>query len=218
MSRSRRVQHVRFLMKRSHPADAREWQLPLQSRHCQQEGRFRPGAAGTGFDTQCRRRRKESVVEFLKATVAHYKALGVTIKRLLTDNGGAYRFSVFAKTCQALGIKQPFARPYRPQTNGKAERLIQTCLREWAYGRTWRNSAERTDWLPAFLGYYHARRPHSALAFKPPAPRLGGNNLLKHHTERASPSTVARAFAATSRSACVDRHASKDYFRPINGS
>ncbi|NPC59417.1 IS481 family transposase, partial [Caenimonas soli] len=123
--------------------------------------------------------RKESVVEFLKATVAHYKALGVTIKRLLTDNGSAYRSRLFAKTCQALGIKHTFTRPYRPQTNGKAERFIQTCLREWAYGRTWSNSAERTGWLPAFLAYYNARRPHSALGYKPPASRLGGNNLLQ---------------------------------------
>ena len=123
--------------------------------------------------------RKESVVEFLKATVAHYKALGVTIKRLLTDNGSAYRSRLFAKTCQALGIKHTFTRPYRPQTNGKAERFIQTCLREWAYGRIWNNSTERTDWLPSFLAYYNARRPHSALGYKPPASRLGGNNLLQ---------------------------------------
>jgi transposase InsO family protein len=123
--------------------------------------------------------RKESAVAFLMAAVAHYAALGVKIKRLLTDNGSAYRSRLFAKTCQALGIKHTFTRPYRPQTNGKAERFIQTCLREWAYGRVWRNSAERTSWLPAFLAYYNARRPHSALGYKPPASRLGGNNLLQ---------------------------------------
>lgn len=123
--------------------------------------------------------RKESAVEFLKATVAHYKALGVTVKRLLTDNGPAYRSVLFNKTCQALGIKHTFTKPYRPQTNGKAERFIQTCLREWAYGRIWANSAERTAWLPSFLSYYNARRPHSALGYKPPASRLGGNNLLQ---------------------------------------
>ena len=123
--------------------------------------------------------RKESAVEFLKATVAHYKALGVTVKRLLTDNGSAYRSQLFARTCQALGIKHTFTKPYRPQTNGKAERFIQTCLREWAYGRIWANSAERTAWLPSFLSYYNARRPHSALGYKPPASRLGGKNLLQ---------------------------------------
>ncbi len=126
--------------------------------------------------------RKESAVDFLKATVAHYRALGVTVKRLLTNNGSAYRSRLFAKTCQALGIKHTFTKPYRPQTNGKAERFIQTCLREWAYGRIWNNSAERADWLPAFLAYYNARRPHSALGHKPPASRLGGKNLLQLNT------------------------------------
>lgn len=84
--------------------------------------------------------RKESAVEFLKACVAHYGALGVQIKRLITDNGSAYRSVLFNKTCQALGIRHTFTRPYRPQTNGKAERFIQTCLREWAYGRIYANS------------------------------------------------------------------------------
>ena len=123
--------------------------------------------------------RKSSAVAFLQAAVAHYAALGVRIERLLTDNGAAYRSRLFAKTCQALGIRHSFTQPYRPQTNGKAERFIQTCLREWAYGRTWSHSDERTAWLPAFLSYYNARRPHSALGYKPPASRLGGNNLLK---------------------------------------
>lgn len=123
--------------------------------------------------------KKLSAVEFLKAAVAHYQALGVHIKRLITDNGAAYRSQLFARTCQALGIKHTFTRPYRPQTNGKAERFIQTCLREWAYGRIWANSEERTAWLPAFVTYYNTRRPHSALGYKPPASRLSGNNLLQ---------------------------------------
>lgn len=123
--------------------------------------------------------RKDSAVAFLKASVAHYAALGVRIKRLITDNGSAYRSRLFARTCEALGIKHSFTRPYRPQTNGKAERFIQTCLREWAYARSYANSTERTSWLPAFLAYYNSRRPHSALGYKPPAARLGGNNLLQ---------------------------------------
>ena len=126
--------------------------------------------------------RKDSAVEFLKAAVAHYAALGVRIKRLLTDNGSAYRSRLFAKTCQALNIKHTFTKPYRPQTNGKAERFIQTCLREWAYGRSWSHSRERTAWLPAFLAYYNARRTHSALGYKPPASRLGQANLLQLNT------------------------------------
>ena len=123
--------------------------------------------------------KKNSAVDFLKAAVAHYAALGVRIQRVLTDNGSAYRSRLFARTCQALGIKHSFTRPYRPQTNGKAERFIQTCLREWAYARSYANSADRTAWLPAFLAYYNSRRPHSALGYKPPASRLGGNNLLQ---------------------------------------
>jgi len=77
--------------------------------------------------------RKGSAVAFLKAAVAHYAALGVQIKRLITDNGSAYRSRLFARTCEALGIKHSFTRPYRPQTNGKAERFIQTLIRKWAY-------------------------------------------------------------------------------------
>jgi transposase InsO family protein len=121
--------------------------------------------------------RKSSASEFLRAAVAHYAARGVHIKRLLTDNGSAYRSKLFSKTCQALGIRHLYTRPYTPQTNGKAERFIQTCLREWAYGRIWANSAQRTAWLPAFLDYYNHRRAHSALGFRPPASRLGRNNL-----------------------------------------
>ena len=133
----------------------------------------------TGFVQMHADEQKASAVAFLKATVAHYAALGVRIKRLITDNGSAYRSRLFARTCEALGIKHCLTRPYRPQTNGKAERFIQTCLREWAYARSYANSNERTAWLPAFLAYYNTRRPHSALGYKPPASRLGGNNLLQ---------------------------------------
>jgi len=126
--------------------------------------------------------KKGSAIAFLEASVAHYAAHGVRIKRLLTDNGPAYRSKLFNKTCQALGIKHTYTRPYTPQTNGKAERFIQTCLREWAYGRIWNNSQERTSWLPAFLDYYNNRRDHSALGYRPPASRLGANNLLTINT------------------------------------
>lgn len=76
-------------------------------------------------------------------------------------------------------IKHSFTRAYKAQTNGKAERFMQICMREWANGRVWNNGAERTAWLPAFLAYYIACRPHSALGYKPPASRLAGNNLLQ---------------------------------------
>jgi transposase InsO family protein len=123
--------------------------------------------------------RKPSTVQFLQDAVAHYASMGVKITQLLTDNGPAYRSKLFAKTCQALGIRHIFTRPYRPQTNGKAERFIQTCLREWAYGHPWSHSSERTESLPSFLSYYNCRRPHSALGYLPPASRLEGNNLLQ---------------------------------------
>jgi transposase InsO family protein len=132
-----------------------------------------------GFVQVLNDERKESAVAFLQAAVAHYAALGVKIERLLTDNGSAYRSKLFKKTCEALGIKHTFTRPYRPQTNGKAERFIQTCLREWAYVRSYDSSQARTALLPNFLNYYNARRPHSALGYKPPASRLAGNNLLQ---------------------------------------
>ena len=123
--------------------------------------------------------KKASAIEFLNAAVACYRALGVKIKRLLTDNGSAYRSRASGRACKALGIGHTFTRPYRPQTNGKAQRFIQTCLREWAYGRVWASSLKRTDWLPAFLACHNTRRPHSALDHKPPASRLAGNNLLQ---------------------------------------
>ncbi len=135
--------------------------------------------ARVGFVQMHTDERKSTAVDFLKAAVANSAALGVRIQRVLTDNGSAYRSKLFARTCQALGIKHSFTRPYRPQTNGKAERLIQTCLRECAYARRYANSAERSAWLPPFLAYYNTRRPHSALGYKPPASRLGGNNLLQ---------------------------------------
>ena len=88
----------------------------------------------------------------------------------MTDNGPAYRSKLFNKTCQALGIKHTDARPYTPQTNCKAERVIQTCLRESAYDRLWNSSQERTSWLPAFLDYYNYLRAHSALGMGLPPP------------------------------------------------
>lgn len=83
-----------------------------------------------------------SAVELLKADVAHYAALGVKIERLFTDSGAAYRWYLFAQTCQVMGIRHSFTNPSPPQTNDKAERFIKTCLRVWAYGRVWANSAE----------------------------------------------------------------------------
>lgn len=126
--------------------------------------------------------REGTTVAFLLASIAHYAALGVRIRRILTDNGPSYRSRLFAQTCQLLGIEHRFTRPYRPQTNGKAERFIQTCLREWAYARIWQSNEERNACLPAFMDYYNSRRPHSAMAYQPPLSRIEGNNLLQLNT------------------------------------
>jgi transposase InsO family protein len=116
---------------------------------------------------------------FLKRAVAFYRRHGITVERLITDNGSAYRSTVHALACRALGIRHLRTRPYRPQTNGKAERFIRTLLGGWAYGALYRNSAERTAALDGWLNYYNHRRKHSALGHKPPIARLNERtNLL----------------------------------------
>ena len=114
---------------------------------------------------------------FLRAAVAYYASLGVVIVRLLTDNGSAYRSKVFAAVCRELGIKHRFTRPYTPRTNGKAERFIQTALREWAYAATYPNSAARQAALQPWMHRYIHHRPHSALGYQPPISRINQNNV-----------------------------------------
>ena len=122
-------------------------------------------------------------VQFLRNAVAYYRSLGVTIERLLTDNGSAFRSKDFAQACRQLGIRQRFTRPYRPQTNGKAERFIQSALREWAYGFTYQNSSERTQALDHWLHHYNWHRPHQGIGGVTPMTRLtkSRNNLLTLH-------------------------------------
>ena len=128
--------------------------------------------------------RKESAVSFLTSAVAYYASLGVRIERVMTDNGSCYRSKAFARTCKMLGLKHIRTRPYTPKTNGKAERFIQTSLREWAYARAYNTSDERTAELPRWLHRYNWHRPHGSIGAKPPISRLGltGNNLLRLHT------------------------------------
>jgi len=123
-------------------------------------------------------------VAFLRAAVAYYAGLGITIKRLLTDNGSAFRSTDFARACTALGIRHKFTRAYRPQTNGKAERFIQSALREWAYGWTYQSSVERNHALASWQHHYNWHRPHSGIGGLPPMSRLpaSGNNVLTLHT------------------------------------
>lgn len=128
--------------------------------------------------------KKEQAVLFLRHAVAYYARMGVIMQRLLTDNGAAFRSREFRQTCTELGIKHSFTKPYRPQTNGKAERFIQSALREWAYGWTYQNSAQRTAALAHWQHHYNCHRPHSGIGGVPPLARLSPsrNNLLTLHS------------------------------------
>jgi transposase InsO family protein len=128
--------------------------------------------------------KKRSAVAFLKAAVAYYKSLGVTVARVMTDNGSCYRAKAFARACKRLKLKHIRTRPYTPKTNGKAERFIQTALREWAYARAYPTSDHRAKELPIWLHRYNWHRPHGSLKSKPPISRLGlaEDNLLRLHT------------------------------------
>jgi len=120
-----------------------------------------------------------TAIGFLKRAIGFYASHGIAVQELLTDNGGAYRSTVHAIACRALGIRHLRTRPYRPQTNGKAERFIRTMLGGWAYGAIYRNSAERTAALSGWLERYNWRRPHGSLNHKPPGTRLHElNNVL----------------------------------------
>nr|MDQ2897167.1 IS481 family transposase [Actinomycetota bacterium] len=120
-----------------------------------------------------------TAIGFLRRAVCHYAGYGITTERLITDNGSAYRSTIHAIACRALGIRHLRTRPYRPQTNGKAERFIRTMLGGWAYGAIYRDSHERNAALAGWLDFYNRRRPHGALSHKPPIARLNElNNLL----------------------------------------
>jgi transposase InsO family protein len=124
-----------------------------------------------------------TAVGFLRRAVRHYASYGIATERLITDNGSAYRSAIHAIACRALGIRHLRTRPYRPQTNGKAERFIRTMLGGWAYGAIYRDSSERNAALAGWLDYYNRRRPHGALSHKPPITRLNElNNLLGSYT------------------------------------
>ena len=128
--------------------------------------------------------RGASVARFLARLVGYYRRLGIKISRVLTDNGSGYCSKRFRNACRRLRIKHSRTRAYRPQTNGKAERFIQTLLREWAYVRSYQNHHERAKaWLP-WLHHYNWHRPHASLNYHPPVRRLGlsANNLSGLHS------------------------------------
>ena len=113
-----------------------------------------------------------TAVGFLRRAVAHFAAHGIQVRQVMTDNGPAYRSVVHALACRALGLKHIRTRPYRPRTNGKAERFIQTMLGGWAYGAIYGNSNERRAALAGWLDYYNHRRPHGSLGHQAPMTRL----------------------------------------------
>jgi transposase InsO family protein len=115
---------------------------------------------------------------FLRRARAWFADRGVTIQRILTDNGSCYVANTFASLCRELGMKHSRTRPYRPRTNGKAERFIQTLLREWAYAFAFNSSKQRTQLLSKYLHFYNLHRAHAALSGKPPYSRLPLNNVL----------------------------------------
>jgi transposase InsO family protein len=125
--------------------------------------------------------RATTAVGFLRRAIAHFAAYGIRVERLMTDNGNAYRSAIHALACKALGIKHLRTRPYRPRTNGKAERFIRTMLGGWAYGAIYRTSDERCQALTGWLDFYNRRRPHRSLGRQAPIERLHAlnrNNVL----------------------------------------
>jgi transposase InsO family protein len=125
----------------------------------------------------------DSAVPFLKAAVAYYKSLGVTVTRVMTDNGSCYKAFAFRDACRDLGLKHIRTKPYTPKTNGKAERFIQTALREWAYAHAYPTSDRRAKELPIWLHRYNWHRPHGGIKSQTPISRLGltEDNLLRLH-------------------------------------
>ena len=128
--------------------------------------------------------RKESAVAFLKAALVYYKSLGITVDRVMTDNGSCYRSRAFAKACRQHSIRHIRTRPYTPKTNEKAERFIQSALREWAYAKAYPSSHHRAQELPIWLHRYNWHRPHGGIKSQTPISRigLGVDNLLRLHS------------------------------------
>jgi len=128
--------------------------------------------------------KKESATAFLKAALAYYQSLGVTVTRVMTDNGSCYRSFDFRDACCDLRLKHIRTKPYTPKTNGKAERFIQTALREWAYAQAYPTSQRRAEELPFWLHRYNWHRPHGGIKSQTPISRLAlsTDNLLRLHS------------------------------------
>jgi transposase InsO family protein len=141
-------------------------------------------ASRIGFSQVRPDEKARSAVPFLKAAVVYYASLGVKVERVMTDNGSCYKSHAFARACKRLGIRHIRTKPYTPKTNGKAERFIQTALREWAYAKAYNTSDERAAELPIWMHRYNWHRPHGGIKYQTPIGRLGlsRNNLLRLHS------------------------------------
>jgi len=128
--------------------------------------------------------RQESVVAFLSSALGFYKSFGITIRRVMADNGSGYVPRAFRNACAELGLRHIRTRPYTPRTNGKAERFIQTALREWAYAASYGSSNERASELPRWLHEYNLFRNNKLLQYQTPMSRVGqrGNNVVQLHS------------------------------------
>jgi transposase InsO family protein len=128
--------------------------------------------------------KKRSATAFLKAALAYYASLGIKVERVMSDNGSCYKSFAFRRACKRFGLRHIRTKPYTPRTNGKAERFIQTSLREWAYAQAYQHSRERKAQLPYWLHQYNWHRPHAGIDDKIPISRLGlpQNNLLRLHS------------------------------------
>ena len=126
--------------------------------------------------------RKGSATGFLARALAWFARHGVTVERVMTDNGSAYRSRDFASAIAAAGLRHLRTRPYTPRTNGKAERFIQSSLRDWAYAHPFDSSAARGFAMQSWINTYNHTRPHAALAGKPPITRIASDNLLGNDT------------------------------------
>jgi transposase InsO family protein len=140
-------------------------------------------ASRIGFSQIKPNEKARSAVSFLRAAVTYYASLGVKVERVMTDNGACYKSHAFARACKRLGIRHIRTKPYTPKTNGKAERFIQTALREWAYAKAYNTSNDRAADLPIWMHRYNWHRPHGGIKYQTPISRLGlsRNNLLRLH-------------------------------------
>jgi len=141
-------------------------------------------ASRVAFSRVMKTERQGCAIAFLKAAVAYYASLGIKVERVMTDNGSCYKAFAFRRACKRLGLRHIRTRPYTPKTNGKAERFIQTALREWAYARAYNTSRQRAAELPYWMHRYNWHRPHGGIDGNIPISRLAlaGNNLLRLHT------------------------------------